>query len=343
MLAQVNSKPLLDAVSRDNLAKVEELLKNGADVNETDSLNRTPLHVAAGAGQIKIVQELLECGANVNTADAFGKTPLHVAAEAGHVEAVRELLEYGANVNATGGFFDKSPLHYAAGTGRLEVVLELLANGAVSANKVCAYGATPLSLARKNGYNEIAEKIQQFLSRLSPLYTAAFACDLREVKRLLRNGADVNQIDTKGDFLLHCVSHAHRYRSIVQELIKGGANLDAVNRDGNTPLHVAAMNNQSTIALELIKPPEKQHGANVNAINGQDQTPLDIAKIYGYEKMQRQLKLYDAKTRQKINQGDEKAAKRSKTEDKGKGAASTTPLFARITSAANDNSKWPMP
>ena len=65
----------------------------------------------------------------------------------------------------------------------------------------------------------------------------------------------------------------------VDLLIRHGADINAPNRDGSTPLHVAASSRlalESTIVRLLLR-----HGANVDATDSKGRTPLDVASLEG--------------------------------------------------------------
>ena len=57
------------------------------------------------------------------------------------------------------------------------------------------------------------------------------------------------------------------------ELIQRGADVNAVNKDGTTPLHWVAWRNSKEIAAELI-----QRWANVNAVNKDGDTPSPLGR-----------------------------------------------------------------
>ena len=93
------------------------------------------------------------------------------------------------------------------------------------------------------------------------------AKDLEIVKLLIKQGANVNAKDRKGKTPLH---HLVNQLEIVKLLIKQGANVNAKDRKGKTPLHHLV--NQLEIAKLLIK-----QGANVNAKDEKGKTPLHLA------------------------------------------------------------------
>jgi Ankyrin repeat len=53
---------------------VEELLKEGVDVNSIDLDGRTAMHIAACEGHLEVVKLLLQWRANVNARDRWGST-----------------------------------------------------------------------------------------------------------------------------------------------------------------------------------------------------------------------------------------------------------------------------
>lgn len=88
---------------------------------------------------------------------------------------------------------------------------------------------------------------------------------LKVAKKLLSNGANINNANMWGSTALHIASFHGRY-FIVNELLKRGANVHAINDDGKTPLHLSR---NALITKELIK-----HGASITAKDASQNYPL---------------------------------------------------------------------
>jgi len=67
---------LSDAAKKGKLARIEELLDEGADVNMMDENWYTPLHYASKYGHLEAVKLLIEKGADVMAMDGGHRTPL---------------------------------------------------------------------------------------------------------------------------------------------------------------------------------------------------------------------------------------------------------------------------
>jgi ankyrin repeat protein len=92
---------LFAAVRGGDVARVEKLLKSGADVNVVNEELETPLHLAAGGGHLGLVELLIKHGADVNAQDSEGRTPLCIATANNDDVVVELLLKHGATPCAT--------------------------------------------------------------------------------------------------------------------------------------------------------------------------------------------------------------------------------------------------
>jgi len=82
-------------------AQIEDLVKNGVDVNTGDYDSRTALHLAASEGYVDVVESLLALNANVNATDRMGFSPLVDACRHGHFQIQMMLKGVGGQLLGT--------------------------------------------------------------------------------------------------------------------------------------------------------------------------------------------------------------------------------------------------
>lgn len=111
--------------------------------------------------------------------------------------------------------------------------------------------------------DNISEEIRQSVT--FSLERAILLNDLELVQNYINQGADVNAKDTLGNPYLYLAAH-HAKPEIVKILLENGANANAKNGSGHTPLHFAT---NPEIVKMLIK-----NGADVNAKNDVGETPV---------------------------------------------------------------------
>ena len=85
------------AAREGDLAKIKELIEQGADLNGKYDKGFTPLHWVATMNQVDAIKLLVDEGANLNSRDGHQSTPLLLAAFFGNIEAVEYLLQRGAD------------------------------------------------------------------------------------------------------------------------------------------------------------------------------------------------------------------------------------------------------
>jgi ankyrin repeat protein len=137
--------PLHLASIEGTLDVINDLVENGAFVNEKDESQDTPLHLACRHGHSNVIRLLVELGASLNEKDRHGWTPLHCVSFNGQVECITLLCKFGASVNGKDSM-GRSALHLASRYGKLSVVDLLLELGA-SVNEKDNDGRSPLDVA----------------------------------------------------------------------------------------------------------------------------------------------------------------------------------------------------
>ena len=99
--AQTNDA-LVEASVRGDLAEVQRLVEEGADVNAWDRYGKFPLIRAAAGCHLSVVKYLVAQGADVNISDAYA-TPIIASGDCG-LEQIKFLVGRGANTDDI--FFD---------------------------------------------------------------------------------------------------------------------------------------------------------------------------------------------------------------------------------------------
>ena len=99
-----------DACKKGDMARVQEFIKRGVDVNAVNKYEETPLQNAAYGGHVDVAKVLIQNGADVNAVNIDGWTPLHYTADEGHVVLTFQLLCFGAVIDKRALEDDKTGL-----------------------------------------------------------------------------------------------------------------------------------------------------------------------------------------------------------------------------------------
>ena len=134
------------------------------------------------------------------------------------------------------------------------------------------------------------------------IFSAIAENNVKELRRLISSGADVNGKDVHGDYPLHWAAY-HRNIECLRELIYAGADINTRNVNRYTPLHFAAYHGALDCLRELIL-----QGAEISHLNHYNKTAKELAKrsgqkecmelIENFELMKREKALLTSETRQ---------------------------------------------
>lgn len=114
-------------------------------------------------------------------------------------------------------------------------------------------------LDRNADVNSLNKGIAYEDGRRTPLFEAVLADDVYFVQRLLEKGADMNRIDKYGNTILHASTFnwSPARSAIVSLLLRLGLSSSAINAQGETPLHLAAKQaNIEAVQLLLSSNPD---------------------------------------------------------------------------------------
>ena len=156
-LSGCNSLRLKYAIVHGDVPMLNDVLKNGKDINEKDFNGRHPLFAATMSGEIEIVRYLIERGADLNlkTDDIYGQTALMNAAALGRTDIVKLLVESGAKLDLETNK-GLTALMFSSAFGHSETVSFLLKKGAKLDTKNIE-GKTALDIAVLNNRYTVAE------------------------------------------------------------------------------------------------------------------------------------------------------------------------------------------
>ncbi|KAJ3564785.1 hypothetical protein NPX13_g7729 [Xylaria arbuscula] len=239
------------------------LAVDGIDVNLQGIRGDTALWTAACEGQEGSVKLLLAIdGIDVNVQTKDGFTPLNQATSKGHEEIVKLLLAAdGIDVNLP-DYLNCTPLRYAASHGHNAIVKLLLATDEIDVNWGSLGGSTPLHRAASKGYQTIVElllatdnadvNMQDNYNNNTPLHEAVRRRQYEIVKLLLAaEEIQVDIPDKDGQTPLHLAAE-RGHLAIVQLLLESKAIVDLEDKDGNTPLSLAVHRGHKAM-VELLE------------------------------------------------------------------------------------------
>jgi serine/threonine-protein phosphatase 6 regulatory ankyrin repeat subunit B len=276
---------------KSDVAFVEKLHGLGATLDFQGESGGGALRAAAAGNNIDVLTWLLKNRTSVDAADAGGKTALHNAVQNGAHEAMQLLLDNGADPLLRTREL-KTPLYFAAEKGDAAAADILLALPDVSRtlndHSSIVEGFTPLMAAvasrasNNDGHVAVAEKLLDhgaYINKLDnqnrhSLFIAVEMSTPAMVALLIRRGADVEKAPLFGDqklSLVHRIGPAG-YREKLLLLAQAGANVNAKDTSGNTPLHIATDVRDAAKVRALL-----EAGANPNLANNFGRRPLDRA------------------------------------------------------------------
>lgn len=239
--------PIHQAVKLDNNHITKLLVDKDRSIATTPDLRgRHPLHFAAKHNSVNTARFLLDVVKNVDTLDDDHKTPVHYAVESGKGGVLHFLLERNANTNVT-NYGGKSLLYEACREGNIQAVRCIL----------------------KHSLNT---------DIIDPecLFVTSKEGNLKIFKLLLEKGADLAALtpDTRNT-VLHIATYQGHKQLVCFIIQKDGDDglKSHRNRDGETPLHLAARKGDPDLVRTLLS-----YGSERSPINKHGQTPLTLVE-----------------------------------------------------------------
>ena len=216
--------------------------------------DKEALFSAIKAGDLELARSLVQADPALAAADEAGGSAVLLAVYYGRAEMVPVLLGAGQPLN----------IWEASAVGQRARVLELLAQQPALVNAPAPDGFAPLGLAVFFGHPAVMETLlaggaavnqpSRNAMQVQPLHSAVAHTDpaqaLRMARRLLDEGADPNAVQSGGWTPLHEAAR-RGHMELAALLLRSGAKAEARNDDGQTPLDLARAEAQAEMARFL--------------------------------------------------------------------------------------------
>ncbi|CAG9939809.1 unnamed protein product [Clonostachys rosea f. rosea IK726] len=286
--------PLLVACQDGNHQMVKLLLEHGANIRNPRT-QQAALTVAASRHQpgrqvtqkrergrtsyLETIRVLFQHGAQLEYKEANGKTALHTAALEGFCDVVDLLASLGAEVNTRDGHGNTPLISTSLKLGRADMTQLLLRIGA-DINAKNERGNSPLSMTRDTAEPVAVAKvlldngamITADVEGNTPLHLSGHIGSLELAELLLEHGADVHALNRQNQTPLHCAAEEKDAAKIVRLLVDKGASLTAAARGGETPLGCAIPHQSLDIIQFLL-----EKGSDANAVTKSGSSGLQHA------------------------------------------------------------------
>ncbi|CAL1291841.1 unnamed protein product [Larinioides sclopetarius] len=299
------------------------LLKKSTPDFKLDSLHKlrlengySLLHLATVNGHFSIVETLLKYETDRDaTIVGNGETALHLATKYGHTEIVEILVKNKANVDIQ-TIDGQTPLHLASTDGSSKMI-EILLNGKANASIRNKTNQLPVELATINRHlcalKILLENQKENFSYL--LHIAARSGDLESTKYLIEKNGDLHFTNSSNLKPVH-VAAQHGYLDVVKLFITSDESLK-----DNSVLHLAILGGHLELVRFLI-----DQKVDLNAPNENGDTPVHLAAIQGNKNIL-EILLYQGACYDSLNNSRRKAKDLSRQENIKKALEETEKLF----------------
>ena len=260
------------AAADGDLNVVRNELENRVSVNAKAECGLTPLHVATLFDQLATIDMLLSDGADVSLTDGEGNTALHMAAFLGHTDIVRALLKVGADpaVRNHLGFssVDNVAVKWSSGLEAYYHNFEKVLNMSLDLERIKAERLRIVKLLSASNINT------QVRTPTISLWQAAITGNTAAVEEHIVAATDLDAKEDYGGSTPLILAAIFGKKEVARILIDGGADLDLRNSKGSTAIHQACFFCRPEIVDMLLVA-----GADSSQTDSHGHTPLEIVTL----------------------------------------------------------------
>ena len=286
--ALCNRTPLLWASLSSSGEFIETLIDLGANVNAQRTDDKViPLILSADWNNFMAVYLLLNHGADANIANANGDSALHCAVSNGFFHITKLLFKKGSNVNLQNKE-GRTPLFFGVANKHEQLIKLLIENKADVTIGYKENYTKRFYLVRGKDKGRAAWHyvlVKKHLLGLFLKQTQGGSLDVADFGDVLRSGwgkdppeGTSDKILEEGDFkeipgvtVLHIASKKNNEPEIIDLLVKSGANVNAQDAEGFTPLHMAAIHGNLKTVKKLV---DLKADVNIITTDGKDAAEL---------------------------------------------------------------------
>ncbi|XEV04565.1 hypothetical protein FSHL1_009852 [Fusarium sambucinum] len=288
---------------------VRLLLPHETDIDEMNKKGMTPFHMAVFNGHTSVCDLLFQAGASIHKTTRKGFSSLHIAAQQGFVDVVRWLFSKqfeladieipSCEVNGENTTPEEQDIVMDGKDDKTDDEDDKTDDEDDKAKgddpndldgyifDMAASVPSPLQIAARNGNIQVVHELLKHTEyntgkeRSTSLLLAAGVGSIEIVEEILNFGTITAIRNSQGNTALHLAATGHPI--IVLRLLKlqsdGKAifDINAKNKLGGTPLHIAAISGRENAVATLI-----DNGAKITDTAGLGQTVFHLVAIFGH-------------------------------------------------------------
>ncbi len=254
---------------------IEEIIKNGANINVQNKQNHRPINYAVNNNMPEVIEMFIKYGASIG--DIIYQ--MNYAVWNDMSEVIELLIEHGADIN------DK--VHQIELLELLSVPIEFSTETLTILLNYASIDSIQDALDELSTYKQLHD-IQYYEKVFNMLKKAETKCMLNErpisslfwqhannaeVKSYFKNNPDINTTNIFGNTYLISAVRYTAFPDVIEQLITLGIDINVKNKYGETALHNAVIYAETPEIISILV----KHGADISIRDKRGKTAYDYA------------------------------------------------------------------